>query len=60
MHLSIFANGSWPKHIRGATSVPGLYFLGLPWLYKWKSAFLFGVGEDAQHLATQIAADTRV
>jgi len=25
------------------------------WLYKWKSAFLFGVGEDAEYLAAQIA-----
>ena len=44
-----------PSHNRGVTSVPGAYFLGLPWLHKWKSAFLFGVGEDAEHLATKIA-----
>ena len=35
--------------------MPGVYFLGLPWLYKWKSAFLFGVGEDAEYLSAQIA-----
>jgi len=44
-----------PSHKRGVTCVPGVYFLGLPWLHKWKSAFLFGVGEDAEYLATQIA-----
>jgi putative flavoprotein involved in K+ transport len=44
-----------PNHTRGITSVPGVYFLGLPWLHKWKSAFLFGVGEDAEHIVTHIA-----
>ena len=44
-----------PSHTRGITRVPGVYFLGLPWLYKWKSAFLFGVGEDAEYLSAQIA-----
>jgi putative flavoprotein involved in K+ transport len=48
-----------PSHRRGITSVPGVYFLGLPWLHKWKSAFLFGVGEDAEHLAAQIARDSQ-
>ncbi len=38
---------------RGITDVPGLYFLGLPWLHKWKSAFPFGAGEDAEYLAAQ-------
>jgi putative flavoprotein involved in K+ transport len=49
-----------PSHRRGITCVPGVYFLGLPWLYKWKSAFLFGVGEDAEYLATRIAGDQSV
>ena len=48
-----------PSHKRGITCVPGVYFLGLPWLHKWKSAFLFGVGEDAEHLAAQIATDAQ-
>jgi putative flavoprotein involved in K+ transport len=58
--LPIFGNGTEssnrvPRHKRGITCVPGVYVLGLPWLHKWKSAFLFGVGEDAEHLAEQIA-----
>ena len=44
-----------PVHERGVTSEAGLYFLGLPWLHKWKSAFLFGADEDAAYLAEQIA-----
>jgi putative flavoprotein involved in K+ transport len=62
--LPIFANGTVsseriPEHKRGRTRVPGVYFLGLPWLHKLKSAFLNGVGEDAEHLAAHIAADLR-
>lgn len=44
-----------PIHTRGVSAVPGLYFLGLPRLHKVKSAFLWGVGEDAAHIAEHIA-----
>ncbi|MDM0108564.1 NAD(P)-binding domain-containing protein [Variovorax sp. J22R24] len=43
-----------PVHQRGVTSEAGLYFLGLPWLHKWKSGFLFGADEDAAYLAANI------
>jgi hypothetical protein len=33
----------------------GLYFLDLSWLYKRKSALLYGVGEDAEFIASAIA-----
>jgi len=46
-----------PLHLRGVSAVRGLYFLGLPWLHKWKSAFLFGADEDAEHIARCIVAD---
>ncbi|MBV9565173.1 MAG: NAD(P)-binding domain-containing protein [Bradyrhizobium sp.] len=45
-----------PEQRRGVTKVPGLYFLGLPRMHKVKSAFLWGVGEDAEYLADHIAA----
>jgi putative flavoprotein involved in K+ transport len=48
------ANGR-PVHRRGVTTTPGLYFLGLPRLHKIKSAFLWGVSEDASFLAEHIA-----
>ena len=44
-----------PLHKRGVTGVPGVYFLGLPWLHKFKSAHLNGVGEDAEYLAEQMS-----
>jgi putative flavoprotein involved in K+ transport len=45
-----------PLHRDGIAGVPGLYFLGLPWLSKMSSAFLSGVGDDAAVLADHIAA----
>jgi putative flavoprotein involved in K+ transport len=45
-----------PAHQRGVSSVPGLYFLGLPWLSRRASAFIWGVWHDAEYLAGQIAA----
>ena len=38
-------------HQRGVSDVAGLYFLGLPFLTKLSSSFLFGVGDDAAWLA---------
>lgn len=62
--LPIFKNGMQPfgrvpVHKRGIAEVPGIYFLGLPWLHKLKSSFLWGVGEDAEYLADHIAGDIR-
>jgi hypothetical protein len=33
-----------------------LYFVGLNWLYKFKSVLLFGVGDDAAFVASEIMA----
>lgn len=44
-----------PVHHRGITDVPGLYFLGLPWMTNANSSFLSGVGDDAARLADHIA-----
>ncbi|MET0500061.1 MAG: NAD(P)-binding domain-containing protein [Candidatus Binatia bacterium] len=56
--LPICDNGGEPVHRRGVTQFPGVYFLGLRWLYKRKSAFLLRAGpaEDAGYLAEQIIA----
>ena len=44
-----------PKHVKGVSDVPGLYFLGLPWLSRRASAFIWGVWHDAAYLADRIA-----
>lgn len=43
-----------PDHVRGVTAVPGLYFLGLPWLSCRASPFIWGVWRDAAYLAEHI------
>ncbi len=49
----------WPLQVRGVVpSVPGLYFLGLPFLYSGASALLGGVGRDAAFVANRIIART--
>lgn len=54
----VFDDCGNPRHRRGITQVPGLYFLGLPRLHKVKSSFLWGSGDDASYLAQHIAART--
>lgn len=44
-----------PVHQRGVSSEQGLYFVGLPWLSRRGSAFIWGVWHDAKHVADQIA-----
>lgn len=45
-----------PVHAQGVSPVPGLYFVGLPWLSRRASAFIWGVWHDAERLAGHIAA----
>jgi len=44
-----------PKHQRGVSSEPGIYFLGLPWQSRRGSTFIWGVWHDARHVADHIA-----
>lgn len=44
-----------PVHRDGISEVPGLYFIGLPWMSCRGSAFIWGAWRDAQHLAGHIA-----
>ena len=54
--LPIFDEFGYPVQRRGVTAYPGLYFVGLSWLHKHKSATLLGVGEDAAFVAAEIMA----
>ncbi len=47
------ANGK-PRHQRGVSSEPGLYFLGLPYQSRRGSSFIWGVWHDAKFVADQI------
>jgi len=43
-----------PRHRRGVSSEPGVYFLGLPWQSRRGSSFIWGVWHDAKFVADQI------
>jgi len=53
--LPVVDADGYPIQQRGVTAYPGLYFLGLPWLHSRRSGILFGVGDDAAHIASHIA-----
>jgi putative flavoprotein involved in K+ transport len=57
--LPVFDADGWPVHRRGITAVAGLYFVGVHWLHKRKSALLLGVGEDAEHIVSTIVDGKR-
>jgi putative flavoprotein involved in K+ transport len=48
-----------PLHDRGSAAMPGLYFIGLPFLSKLASAFIGGVGGDAERIVAAIASTAR-
>ncbi len=56
MKIDVFDEKGRPRHDRGVSEVPGLYFIGLPWLSRRASPFIWGVWHDADYLAGQIAA----
>jgi putative flavoprotein involved in K+ transport len=51
----------WPQQKRGVVaSAPGLYFIGLPFLYSINSSLVGGVGRDAAYLVDRIASRATV
>jgi putative flavoprotein involved in K+ transport len=48
-----------PMHQRGVSTVAGLYFLGLAWLSRRASPFIWGVWHDAEYLADHILGRNR-
>jgi putative flavoprotein involved in K+ transport len=55
--VPIFDADGYPIQTRGATEYPGLFFVGLPWLHNAKSGLIYGVGDDAAHVAKMLATD---
>jgi putative flavoprotein involved in K+ transport len=54
VHLPVFTGRGAPSHLRGVTAIPGLYFLGLPWLHTWGSGRFAAVARDAAYVAQQV------
>ncbi|MEM7428817.1 MAG: NAD(P)/FAD-dependent oxidoreductase [Pseudomonadota bacterium] len=55
LQVDAFDENGRPQHQRGISSEPGIYFLGLPWLSRRGSSFIWGVWHDAKFLADQIS-----
>lgn len=57
IHFPVTGPDGWPMQTRGVvTTVPGLYFIGLPFMYAGASALLGGVGRDAAYLVDRMAS----
>jgi len=58
--LPVFEQDGEPRHTAGIVEeVPGLYFVGLHFLYSMTSATLFGIARDARRIVKAIALRTR-
>lgn len=54
LKVDAFDETGRPKHQRGVSAERGVYFLGLPWLSRRGSSFIWGVWHDARFIADQI------
>lgn len=58
IRMPIAGKDGWPEQVRGVVpSSPGLYFVGLPFLYSFSSMLVAGVGRDGEYVATHIASN---
>jgi putative flavoprotein involved in K+ transport len=55
VQLPIYDEFGLPRTRHGAAELPGLYYVGLPWLAKLRSGFLNGMADDAGYVAGHIA-----
>ncbi len=55
LKVDAFDETGKPKHQRGISAEPGVYFLGLPWQSGRASSFIWGVWHDARFLADHIS-----
>ena len=60
IEVPAFTGRGYPQHRRGVSSQPGLFFLGLPWLWTWGSGRFLAVAEDSEFLVGQIVASRGV
>ncbi len=55
VNLPVFGEDGEPRQYRGVVAEsPGLYFVGLHFLYAMSSTMIHGVGRDARYVAERI------
>jgi putative flavoprotein involved in K+ transport len=55
LKVDAFDDRGRPRHQRGVSVEPGIYFLGLPWQSRRGSSFIWGVWHDARYVADHIS-----
>ena len=55
LQVDAFDEAGRPAHLRGVSTEPGIYFLGLPWLSRRGSSFIWGTWHDAMHVVDHVA-----
>jgi putative flavoprotein involved in K+ transport len=56
--MPVIGEDGWPREYRGVVeSSPGLYFLGIPFLYSFTSMLVIGAGRDAAYVVERIAGN---
>jgi putative flavoprotein involved in K+ transport len=60
LELPLFGDDGRPRHRRGASDVPGLYFLGLEFQFALASGQIQGLDRDARYLLKQLPRPSRV
>lgn len=59
LKVDAFDEAGRPKHRRGVSTEPGVFFLGLPWQTRRASSFIWGVWHDAREIAEHIATQKK-
>jgi putative flavoprotein involved in K+ transport len=59
LEVNAFDADGKPSHRRGVSTESGVYFLGLPWLTRRGSSFIWGVWHDAGYVAEHIDTQRR-
>ncbi|WP_224543050.1 flavin-containing monooxygenase [Mesorhizobium sp. CA16] len=59
LKVDAFDERGRPRHQRGVSTEPGIYFLGLPWQSRRGSSFIWGVWHDAKHVADRISTQRK-
>jgi putative flavoprotein involved in K+ transport len=59
LQLPVFDDDARPRHHRGVASVPGLYFLGMPFQFALASEQIQGLDRDARYLLKRLSAASR-
>ncbi|MEM7290082.1 MAG: NAD(P)/FAD-dependent oxidoreductase [Pseudomonadota bacterium] len=55
LNVDAFDEDGRPRHQRGISTEPGIFFLGLPWQTRRASSFIWGVWHDAREIAGHIS-----